>query len=64
MTVAEPDKPQQFARLRRAKENTLKELLRRKPGGKHYPRALRAYLEADHALQSAIIERLGLDFHE
>jgi hypothetical protein len=50
-----------FAQLRRAKDETLKELLARKPGQKHYRRALKAYLEADDALQRAIIQRLELD---
>jgi hypothetical protein len=53
-----------FARLQRAKDDTLKALLARKPSEKRYRRALNAYLEADHALQRAIIERLGLDFRE
>ena len=53
-----------FSVLRQAKEHKLRDLLRRKPGQQHYRRALRAYLEADDALQRAIIQRLGLDFHE
>ena len=40
-----------FARLRRAKDESLHELLKRKPGQKHYRRALKTYLEADDALQ-------------
>jgi len=48
----------------RAKENTLKALVERKPGQKRYRQALRAYLEADAAIQRAIIEWLGLDFRE
>jgi hypothetical protein len=53
-----------FARLQRAKDDSLKDLLGRKPGQKHYRRSLRTFLEADDALQRAIIERLGLDFRE
>ena len=53
-----------FARLRRAKDESLQELLKRKPGQKHYRRALKTYLEADDALQRAIIDRLGLDFRD
>lgn len=50
-----------FAQLRRAKDEALKDLLGRKPSEKHYRRALKAYLEADYALQRAIMNRLGLD---
>jgi hypothetical protein len=41
--------------LQQAKSETLKDLLQHKPGQKHYRRVLRAYLEADAALQRAII---------
>jgi hypothetical protein len=53
------DRAVDFAPLQQAKDETLKELLARKPGQKHYRRALKAYLEADSALQRAIIERLN-----
>ena len=55
---------ERFAQLQRTKDDRLKELLRRKPGHKHYRQALKEYLEADHALQGAIIARLGVDFRE
>ena len=51
-----------FAKLRRAKDESLGDLLGRKPGQKHYRRALKSFLEADNAVQRAIIQRLGLDF--
>lgn len=53
---------EQFARLQQAKEERLKDLLKRKPAQQHYRRSLKAYLEADDALQRAIIQHLGLDF--
>ena len=53
-----------FPQLRLAKEESLRDLLKRKPGEKHYRRSLKTYLEADHALQTAIIRRLDLDFRE
>jgi hypothetical protein len=47
--------------LRRAKAKRLDELLKHKRGEKHYKKALRAYLDADGALQKALLERLGLN---
>lgn len=64
MTNAAQNTPEQFSRLQQAKDESLKDLLRRKPGQKHYRRALKAYLEADDALQRAIIQRLGLAFRD
>ncbi len=64
MPNAHPNEAETFARLRRAKDDSLKELLGRKPGQKHYRRSLKAYLEADYALQRAIMERLGIDASE
>jgi hypothetical protein len=63
MPKAGENMPERFSQLQQVKEETLKELLRLKPGQKHYRRALKAYLKADHALQRVIIDRLGLDFH-
>lgn len=64
MTDLDPNARERFSRLQRDKEERLKDLLKLKPGQKHYHRALKTYLEADALLQRAIIERLGLDFHE
>jgi hypothetical protein len=50
--------PERFSQLQRAKEDSRRELLKRKPGHKHYRRGLKAYLEADDALQRAIVDRL------
>jgi hypothetical protein len=47
-------------RLRGAKAERLKALLAKKPGQKHYKRALRAFLEVDDELEKAREVRLGL----
>jgi hypothetical protein len=47
--------------LQRLKAERLRELLKRRPGQKHYKRALRAYLDADGGLLRALMERLPLD---
>ena len=43
--------------LRRRKSERLVELLKAKPGQKHYKRALRAYLDVDGDLQTALLRR-------
>lgn len=48
---------EQFEELQRLKSECLKQLLKRKPGQKHYKRVLRAYLDADAHLQKALLER-------
>ena len=58
---AKPADP--FKSLHRAKATRLKELMKRKPGQKGYKQALKAYLDADGALQKAIIKQLQLRFH-
>jgi hypothetical protein len=64
MPNAHQNEVETFAKLRHAKDESLKDLLGRKPGQKHYRRALKAYLEADYALQRAIMDRLGIDTRE
>jgi hypothetical protein len=46
--------------LRRAKADSLKALMKKKPGQKHYKRTLRAFLEADQKLTAAIETKLEL----
>jgi hypothetical protein len=44
--------------LRQAKAESLKALMKKKPGQKHYKRTLRAFLEADQKLTDAIETQL------
>jgi hypothetical protein len=46
--------------LQREKAERLAELLKRKRTDKHYKKTLRAYLDADDALQQELLKRLGL----
>jgi hypothetical protein len=57
---ATPDVPPIWS-LQLQKAERLNDLLRCRPGQKHYKRALRAYLDADRSLQKAFIERFGLE---
>lgn len=59
MQTAEADEAV-IERLRRAKAERLTALLAKKPGQKHYRRALRAFLEVDDELEKARELRLGL----
>jgi hypothetical protein len=45
-------------RLERTQAERLGELLQRRPGQKRYRRSLRAFLDADAALQNAKLRRL------
>lgn len=47
-----------YEQLLAEKAGKLEELRRRKPGQKHYKRSLRAYLDADAAVQSALLSRI------
>jgi hypothetical protein len=61
-TATSSDRGVRLTRLQHEKQARLKDLLKLKPGQKHYRRTLKAYLEADSELQRIIIDRLGLDF--
>jgi len=60
-THAHSDTDARFQQLRSAKADRLKELMQRRPGEKHYKRALRDYLEADDQFVKLLVKRSG--FH-
>jgi hypothetical protein len=49
-----------FQQLKSAKADRLRELMQRRPGEKHYKRALRDYLEADGQFVKLLVKRSGL----
>jgi hypothetical protein len=47
--------------LQRIQAERLRELMKRRPGQSQYRRSLRAFLDADANLQTAILKRLSPD---
>ena len=57
MNDEQPASPE-YQQLLAAKASQLEDLLKRKPGQKHYKRSLKAFLEADAKAQKALLLRL------
>ena len=57
MTDDQPASPE-YEELLAVKASRLEDLLKRKPGQKHYKRSLKAFLDADAKAQKALLQRV------
>jgi hypothetical protein len=57
--LSSPDEP--IESLQRAKAERLADLMTKRPGQKHYKRALRSFLDVDDALEKAMERKLRLN---
>ena len=60
MRTSETISDSKYRRLLAEKSDRLADLMKRKPGQKHYKQSLKAFLEADAKAQAALINRIEL----